>query len=434
MSFNNNGKVSDFLERLQAQVPRKRETSLINQRQIQKVFCNFKGNFGRYQVLVTDSVVSDYPYCYLPNTYEVNVKRRSKSANGEEVVSDCWLRLFQPDSAYIMKDMTGRVVSSLTTADVDLIAQARGLFDELWEELDARNSRDEHVTSLVRKRNYTIFNGYCLNYWANDSRTPTKQSFPALFVITAKNFLQTVQANIEEKSQMEGGDVSWISNVYNRNLSGRDGFLVFSVTADPSRPGYIITASHEFGRAKQLESVVIPEEDMALMSDPFLNFLGWQAPKNEEDVSPMNRRLFNPTVYKEAIAFLSEQLAAIRTAKALGTDIKDAIDSTMAKTLAAQPSRGAQTNDPVLAAQQPAGDFNPNVGADPQRIAENTTAETVFTSPSSATLDPITGKPVDSSTPSNPFGSAPATGAPSASPFGGSPFGGGFGGGFPGGK
>lgn len=49
MSFENN-KVTDFLERLQSQVPRKREENKINQRQLSKTFLNFKGNFG--QVLV----------------------------------------------------------------------------------------------------------------------------------------------------------------------------------------------------------------------------------------------------------------------------------------------------------------------------------------------------------------------------------------------
>lgn len=438
-SFNGNGKVNDFLERMQAQCPKKRDDSKLNQKTIQKIFMNYRGNFGRYQILPIDSLTNDYPFQMLNNTYELNVKRRSKAADGSEVVSDAWLRLYHPDSdAYLMKDMTGRTVSSLTAADMELIAQARGLFDELWEELDGRNNREEYVTTLLRKRNYTIFFGYCLNYWANDSRTPTKQNFPALFVVTAKSFIQAVQSNIEEKAAMEGGDVSWISNIYNRNASGRDGFLVFSVTNDPTRVGYICTASHDFGKAKALENVVIPNDDLELMTSPVETFIGWQAPRALDGDNSTNRRLFNPAIYKEAIQVLSELLAGIRSAKALGTDVKDAIDSTIAKTLAAQPSKGfSQTNDPVLAAQaEENGEFSPNQGADPTRLVQNTTPESVGTNPSSATLDPING-PVNNQPASNPFGQPAQPQQPAGgSPFGGSPFGSnfgqGFGGGFPG--
>lgn len=428
MSFNN-GKVNDFLEKLQANLPKKRDASLMNQRKLPVTYLNFKNNLGRYQVLPCDSVITDFPYAVLNNTYEVNVKRRSKAADGSEVVNDAYIKLFHPDSdMYKMKDMTGRVVSSLTQSDLDLITQARGLFEELWEELDGRNNREEYVTSLLRKRNYTIFYGYCLNFWANDSRTPTKSNFSTLFVVTSKQFLPTVYANIEEKTAMEGGETGWLANIYNRQASGRDGFLVFSVTNDPSRVGYLVTSSHEFGRSKQLENVVIPEEDMELMVNPCTTFLGWQAPKGIEDENPMNARLFNPQLYREAVNFLSEQLAAVRTAKSLGTDIAEAIQNITNKTLAAQPVRGSQTNDPVLAGQQAKADFNPNVGANPQRVVENTTAETVFTSPAAAQLDPVSGMPVGNDKPaSNPFGEPAQTGAPASgtTPFGGgSPFGG----------
>lgn len=432
MSFDNN-KVTDFLERLQSQVPKKRDENKINQRQLNKTYLNFKGNFGRYQILPFDSCVTDYPYASLNDTYEVNVKRRSKAADGEELINDCWLRLFNPNSdAYKMKDMTGRVVSSLTQADLDLIAQARGLFEQLWDEVDGRNNRDEYITSLIRKRNYTVFMGYCMNYWANDSRTPTKQNFASLFVVTSRNFLSVVQENINEKAQMEGGEMSWLANIYNRQLSGRDGFLVFSITNDPNRVGYVCTCNHEWGRSKQLESVVVDEESAELMVDPVASFLGWQAAKPVDGESPVNRRLFNPAVYKEAIQVLSEAIQAIRTAKALGTDLKDAVDSTIAKTLAAQPVRGVgQTNDPILAAQQTAAEFSPNTGANAERIVAQTTPENVTTSPSSATLDPITGMPVQpEGQQPNPFSQPANNPTQGVAPFGGSsPFGG-FGAGF----
>lgn len=425
MSFNGNSNVTDFLSRLHSQVPKKRDFSQVNQRQIEKIFMSFRGAQGRYQCLPFNSVVTDYPFAVMNSTYEVNVRRRSKAADGTEIVNDAWIRLFHPDSdMYQTRDLTGRVVSSLTTADVELIAQARGLWEQVWAELDGDNTRDEMVTKLVRKKNYTIFFGYCLNYWANDSRTPTRSNFPALYVIPSKSFLPAVQSNIEEKTQMDGGDVSWISNVYNRNLTGRDGFLVFSVNKDPNRAGYLVTCSHEIGRAAQLQNVAISEEDAELMSNPCLSFLGWQAPKDADIQDPTTVKLFNPDMYREACTFLAEVLTGIRSAKAAGIDVKTAIDTAVATTLAAQPVRGAKTNDPVLAAQQPTGEFNPNVGADPTKVAANTTVQ----NPAAATLDPISGMPVGNnepkSAPASPFGDG------GTNPFGGSPFGGGFGAGF----
>ena len=332
-----------------------------------------------------------------------------------------------------MRDMSGRVVSSLTASDLELIKETRALFDELWEEVDGRNNREEWATKLVRKRNYTLFNAYVINFWNNDSRTPTRQNFPALFVCTAKQFVKCVQDNINDKSLMNDGDVAWLSSVYNRNLSGRDGFMMFSIAADPARPGYIVTVNHEWGRAKQLEAIVIPEEDAALMVDPIESFLGWQAPKNEDDTPAINRRLFNPAIYQEAKTFLAEQLSAIRMAKSAGTDVAEAIATTTAKALAAQPSTGFKTatNDPVLAAQNATPTYeNPNVGANPERVVANNTAP--FTTPAAAHLSPITGMPEADNTPNsnpfngggNPFGGGAQQGGFSKPNFGGNPFGG----------
>lgn len=391
MSFN---KVDDFLEKLAAQAPKAKEEFKPKNRTLEKVYLNYPGNFGRYQILPMDSVVTDFPYQTLFNTREINIPRKNLAADGSENVYNAWIKLL-PANAYIMKDATGRQVSSLTAADEQLLGQAHLLFDQLCDELDMRNNRNEEVTSLVRRRNYTVFFGYCLNKWNTDSRTADRQNFSALFVSTAKGFVSSVQDNIQERTLMNNGDSSWLPLVYNRQLTGRDGFMVFSVAPNKLQAGYLVTANHEIGRAKNLENVVISEEDAQLMVDPVETFLGWQA-RRDDDAAPGTKRLFNPALTQEAITFMSEQLAAVRMAKQSGMSIADAINATNEKALANQQytnTQGQTTNDPMLAemAAKTAQENNTT------QIINNNDAP--FQTPPAAHIDPVTNAPK-----TNPFG------------------------------
>lgn len=422
MSFN---KVDDFLEKLAAQAPKAKEEFKPKNRVLEKVYLNYPGNFGRYQILPMDNVVTDFPFQTLFNTREVNIPRKNLAADGSENIYNAWIKLL-PKNAYVMKDATGRLVSSLSAADEQLLGQAHMLFDQLCDELDMRNNRAPEVTNLVRKRNYTVFFGYCLNKWGNDSRSPERQNFSALFVSTAKGFITSVQDNITERTLMNGGDSSWVPLVYNRQLSGRDGFLMFSVSQNKLQAGYVVTASHEIGRSKNLEGVNISEEDAELMVDPVETFLGWQA--NRDDSAPGTKRLFNPALTQETITYMSEQLAAIRMAKQSGMTIADAIEATNAKALQNQQytnSMGQATNDPMLAemANKTAQENNFSQ-VDPGKLVNN---DSPFQTPPAAHIDPVTSAPK-----SNPFGSNPGFGgqqaAPQNAPFQPS-FGQGFGGG-----
>lgn len=415
MSFN---KVDDFLEKLAAQAPKAKEEFKQKNRTLEKVYLNYPGNFGRYQILPMDSVVTDFPYQTLFNTREINIPRKNLAADGTENIYNAWIKLL-PASAYIMKDATGRQVSSLTAADEQLLGQAHLLFDQLCDELDMRNNRSEEVTNLVRRRNYTVFFGYCLNKWNTDSRTPDRQNFSALFVSTAKGFVSSVQDNIQERTLMNNGDSSWLPLVYNRQLSGRDGFLVFSVAPNKLQAGYLVTANHEIGRAKNLETVVISEEDAQLMVDPIETFLGWQA-RRDDEAAPGTKRLFNPALTQEAITFMSEQLAAIRMAKQTGTTIADAINATNEKALQNQQytnTQGQATNDPMLA-DMAAKTAQENTFSQAQIVNNNTDP---FQTPPAAHIDPVTNAPK-----SNPFGgNTPNTGNAPFTPSFGSSFGGG---------
>ena len=264
--------------------------------------------------------------------------------------------------------MTGRIVSSLTAEEDQLLGEAYSVFDQLYDEIDARNNLEMQKT-LARKRNYTIFHAYCMNKWDfEDSRMPKKQNFSGLFVCTAKGFVNAVEDNIKEKTLMKGGDSSWVGGIYTDQLQGRDGFVMFSISRSKTSQGYTVSVNHEAGVSQMLSSVVIPEDEAALMKDPVANFLGWQA-NREENVAPESRRLFNMPLIKEAIAFMTSQLAAIRAAKAAGTTIKEAIDATNRMTLAnfkPQP----KTNDPMLQAAQ-AQNAAPQVNVE-KVMSENT--------------------------------------------------------------
>jgi hypothetical protein len=157
-----------------------------------------------------------------------------------------------------------------------------------------------------------------MNFWkyGSNNRTPDRQNFSALFMITTKNFIQSVEANINDKNLTEGGP-DWIYNVYNNQLKNRDGFLMFSVNKDKTAKGFTASATHEFGRSSMLSGVEIPQEDFdAGMDDPVSLFLGWQANSAEREKPSGSRRLFNAALMKEACSYMGTLLSAIRAEKA----------------------------------------------------------------------------------------------------------------------
>jgi len=381
-------KVEDFMAKLAAQTaPMQKNTQpRANTKSVEKISLNFPGNFGRYQILPLDSVVTDYPYVTLFNTREIAIPRKQVGADGTETPYQAWIKLL-PKEGYQMKDMTGRVVSSLTAEEEQLLGEAHTLFDQLFTEVDARNNLNMQ-RDLCRKRNYTLFHAMCLNKWDfEDSRAPKRQNFCGLFVCTAKGFMQAVEDNINERTLMNGGDATWLQGIYNRELTGRDGFIMFSISKSKTSAGYTCTVSHETGRAQMLSGVTIPAEDAEMMKDPVYTFLGWQA-NREDGVPDGQRRLFNASLIKEAIAFMTQQLAAVRMAKqndqSIDTAIKNTNDLVLKSITVAQP----KTNDPMLAAQQTT--VAPQVNA--EKVVENNTAP--FSTPPASHIDPITGAPV----------------------------------------
>lgn len=410
-------KVDDFMAQLGNSIPVAKNFTKEKSRQIEKISLNFGGNEGRYQILPMESAISGFPFVVLTKTREICIPRKNVAADGTEKEYEAWIKLL-PKNGYQMKDSEGRIVSSLTSEEEAIMKQATDLFDQLYDEIDGKNNL-EAARNLCRYRNYTLFHAMCLNMWSfNDSRKPARQNFSGLFVATAKGFMQAVSDNIEEKSLMSGGDKSWLQDVYTDKLSGRKGYMLFSIQRSKTTPGYTVTVNHEVN-ASMVENVVIPEEDAAMMQDPVQSFLGWQA--NRDDAPVGQKRLFNAALYKEAIAFMTQQLAAVRMAKSTGANVVDAINATNNQVLAENApttATGAPITDPMLASMaQAAPAQSPQVNM--EKVVENN--NTPFNNPPAAQMDPVSSAPVANS----PFGGASTFGGGAAfnNPFGGNSFG-----------
>ena len=397
--------VSDFMEKLAKQTssPAARTFSRPN-RKIEKLSLNHPANLGRYQVIPFVSDVTDFPFVS-GSVKQINIPRKNVDQSGNVNQYNAWIHI--PSAGfYQMKDMSGRTVSSLTTEDEKLLSTASSLWDELYTELDGKNNWAA-VKDLVRRRNYTLFTGYCLNFWkygSADPRVPDRQNFSALFMITTKSFTSSIEENISNKSLMEGSQ-DWIDKVYNNDLKNRDGFLLFSVNKDRDRAGFTSSAQHEYGKSQMLSQVEISQEDFdAGMNDPVSLFLGWQASNQDADKPFGTRRLFNAALIKEAVDYMASMLAAVRGAKAAGTSVEEAI---------------ALTNQTAFDSAQTVTDTQGNPVGTADIAAKNTDP---FHTPASSRVDPVTGAPVGSgnsagfggfgTAATNPFNSAPSFGAP----------------------
>jgi hypothetical protein len=388
MNFKN---VNDFVAKLEQNQPSANK-NFKNQRKLDKVYLNVPDNFGRYQVLPMDSVITDFPYVELPGTREINIPRKNIKSDGTESVYDAWIKLL-PKSAYTMKDETGREVSSLTAADEQLLNQAYSLHQQLWDELDARNNAmDKTIGKLIRRKNYCIFHAFCINRWKlNDNRSPERQNFSALFVVTSKHFSETLKEDMNNFGIVNTVGDDWLASVYNRELTNRDGFLMFTVQKNQVQPGFQFSVAHAVGKADYLKNISINQEDADLMSNPVETFLGWQAQRND-GVAVEKRRLFNPVLIQQAIDFMTKQLAQIRLAKQNGTDIAEAIKATNEEALRSQQPTtvmGQTTNDPVLAQHAEQYAASQNVAANPQAVVEKNTDP--FSSPAAAHFNPMGG-------------------------------------------
>lgn len=387
-----NNSVDQFLEKLQSISPSSKKKPFVKRRTIDKVFCGFVGNHGKYQLLPFNSVVTDFPFVTLFGTREVNMPRKNMAPDGTETVYNAWIRIL-PEEAYMIKDPnTGGMVSSLSADDRAVLKQAQLLHEELYNEVDAKaNALNPEVKSFIRKKNYTIWNAYVVNYWQpSDMRQPARSNFSALFVVTAKGFIDLVNSSIQDTNLTAGlTNPNWISEIYNRNLSGRTGMLMFSISKPEAQAGFNITVTNNLGMGSYLGGININPEDGELMSNPVEEFLGWQA-NHDEDTPIDQRKLFNRPLMEETIRYMMDQLACIRTEKQRGGTIADAIQATNDLVLKNQVhtnTRGQATNDPVLS-QMAASSVDTTKATNIQ--AQNNDP---YQTPPAAHFDPVSGVP-----------------------------------------
>lgn len=384
--MNSNFDVNGFMQMLEANKAKPRSNE--DYKSLEKIYLSYPGNYGKYQILPMNSIITGYPFVPLTKTRELKMMRHTVLNDGTVNDFESWMRIL-PREAYVMKDPTDptgtRVVSSLTNEDERLLNEATVLFDKLYDELGGleKDKEKNKTIGFMRRRNYIIWFGRCINKWnLNNTREAEKKDFSGLFVCTAKDFLTSIDNNISDLKITHGGSDLWTQEIYNRQLTDRTGCLIFSISMDGGKIGYNISVQHCDGLAN-LKTYRIPEEDAELMKDPVETFLGWQASRTTPG------RLFNPELTKELIDFMSAQLRAVQMAKQQGTDISAAIKNTTEAALKNQAAQApAQTtNDPILRQQSPVAP-QPN----PADIYSKNTAP--LSTPPAAQIDPISQNPI----------------------------------------
>lgn len=400
--------VDSFLEKLSSISPSTKKRNFESKKLIQRVYCNFKGNFGKYQILPFPSAITNYPFVVLENTREINIPRKNIAADGTVSQYNAWIKIL-PVSAYTIKDpSSGRVVNSLTSEEEALLKKVYAVWEELYAEVDGKNNTiDPVISKLIRRKNYTIFHGYCVNMFEEgDPRKAARQNFSGLFIMTAKNFVDIVSNNIVDNNIMNGNNPGWLNDIYSSNLTGRKGFMMMSVSQNVGGPGFNISVNHVLNDSF-LQGVEIPAEEAAEMQNPVETFLGWQARAEGDEVAPAERRLFNAKLMQEVIDFMTDLLARIRLGKQNNTSIKEAIDITTSLLLKNQElsdTRGNQIQDPLLAdlakqqetqAQPAAAGYGfSNTPNNPEQVQEKSFGANPFSNPAVSHQDPITGSPV----------------------------------------
>lgn len=398
--------VDSFLEKLSSISPSTKKRNFESKKLIQRVYCNFKGNFGKYQILPFPSIITNFPFVVLDNTREINIPRKNIAADGTVSQYNAWIKIL-PVAAYNIKDpSSGRVVNSLTADEEALLKRVYAVWEELYAEVDGKNNTiDPVISKLIRRKNYTIFHGYCVNMFEEgDPRKPARQNFSGLFIMTAKNFVDIVNTNIVDNNIMNGNNPGWLNDIYSSDLTGRKGFMMMSVSQNVGGPGFNISVNHVLNDSF-LQGVTIPEEEAAEMQNPVETFLGWQARSEDADVPTEERRLFNAKLMQEAIDYMTDLLARIRMGKQNNTSIQEAINITAKLLMENQEpsdSRGNQIQDPLLAdlARQqeqqtaPAGYGATNVPNNPGFAQERNLSADPYSNPAVSHQDPITGSPV----------------------------------------
>lgn len=384
--------VNSFLEQLHSATPQARSNEP-RQNILTYIHLAVESNFGKYQVFPMISEVTGNPYTYLYRTREINIPRKGTQDQFK------WHKIL-PVNAYQFVDSTGRLVSSLTSAETDLLTKAQGIFDTL-NDLFPESMGDKKKKDLMRVKDYTIFNAYVINkYGEKDLIKPERSKFPALFVCTSKKFAGEITKDIQMQSTNYGGN-EFITQVYNRELSNRTGWLVFTIGKETQGFGYRIGVSHAANLAQNVSGIyTISQEEADAMKDPVKNFLGFQAGDKPN--------MFNQEIIEYEIEEMSKLIARVNSAS-VAFNASSVSNAQVNTAMAQQAPSPVYTPDPIVAKyQQEHQNVAPQqtMSQTQDQISSNNTD--VYSNPPAAQIDPVTGAPVN-------YGQAPQ---PSASQFG----------------
>ena len=268
---------------------------------VEKVYLSRPENHGRYQIFPMPSTVTGMPFVQMQKTREIKIPRTLRKSDGTEVTYEYWVKIL-PHNAFNVVD-NGREVSGLTSQESQLLTSVQMAFDRLYENMGGyEKERDKNLTiSKLRKKTYTIFFAKCLQKWGiNNPRQAERMNFGALFICAAKGFIETVKDNIQEIS-IEENNEDWLGQIYNRDLTGRTGYMTFNISLPQNIVGYKLSVDHKFNSQQYANEQILPEE-AALMTDPVEMFLGWQVDKE-------NHKNFNTRIMEETLAYINSELA-----------------------------------------------------------------------------------------------------------------------------
>lgn len=372
--MSNEWNVQAFLNQLRSAQPQPKSNEPRPQL-IESTYLNIPGNLGRYQIFPVNSLVTNNPFEFLYRTKEVSIATGSKNQDGTDRYS--WHKLL-PSCAYDFYDAnTDRIVSSLTQSEYDLLQSAHGVFDHMWEVIPEDQRKD-----YCRIKNYTVGFAYVINkFGLKDQTKPLRSGFSTLLVCTSKNFANALNKDIDLQ-QINHGDPQnpenrkWLSEIYNRKSSGRTGWLIFTIAGASNGIGFDISASHTSGLNPSVtENLVIPEDQLELMKDPIRSFLGWQAGQD---------KLFNEQLIIKTIEKMNSIIAKFSNSAVYANPSQ--VAQATEHTAAPNPGNMPVTNDPMMAAMNPAAPtFNK------EQVAQANTDP--FMTPPAAQFDPMAGVP-----------------------------------------
>ena len=155
-----NFNIANFLHNLEQNQPKSRDSKPKSDVKIEKVYLSHPDWQGKYQILPMVSAENGLPMAFLQRVREIKLPRKVTLSDGKEIESVNWIKILPPE-AYTMQSADGQTVSSLTSADEDLLRQVQSSFDILYEELGGMSKeRDPEINKTIkymRRRNYTLF-------------------------------------------------------------------------------------------------------------------------------------------------------------------------------------------------------------------------------------------------------------------------------------